>query len=105
MSLLQSNATVNTLTNGVATLSGIAAYIGAPTPKDLQQFGGVCRFVVALDPLAVATNVQVGDDLQITAWGQFSPNAAKLYRVLSAEPAGSLGLEVYRLVIGDRIMR
>jgi hypothetical protein len=100
--LLQSNATVSTKADGTVRLSGVRALIDQPTEKDQLNEGGIVRLRVLLDP---ATDIAAGDILSIDAWGQHGAGTPAGYHVNSAEPEGSLGLEVTVVLVGDAIGR
>lgn len=106
--LLQSNATVSTTrlarsTNVTsAVLTNQPVYLGAPSAKDQAAAGGIIRYVALFDP---GTDVVPGDLLTIQSWGANTVNAADALRVLAAPVAGSLGLEVIRATLADRIQR
>ena len=107
MSLQQSNAVISTFYGLTPKLVAADVNISAPTTKDMAQFGGLIRHVILLDPAyaGVATDLQIGDDVQILSFGPFAVDQTKRYRVFSVAPSGNFGLEVLRVVLGEKTNR
>lgn len=101
---LINNAVISTYAGGVAKLVGVDAMIGIPTALDMAQFGGSIRHLVLLDPRynGVPTDVQRSDLLQINSWGLFTVDTTKRYFIVQCQLSGGLGIEQYRLIVGDK---